>query len=142
LQSLWRTGGFTRGTPLGGVPARLCGRFQSARPYAIRTGAILQHSAAPLPRLFEDENDEEDELEPKRSQCQVFLQAGPGGPVLAAFPIRHFLISRLIESVAHRGDEFLIVEWLHEIGDRADGHGGGARCYVFARGNHNDAGLR
>ena len=56
---------------------------------------------------------------------------------------RHVIsFAALLESGAHGGDEFLVVERFHEEGERADGFGGGVRGQVFARSNNNYAGLR
>ena len=52
------------------------------------------------------------------------------------------LFPALLESEPYRGDEFLVVEWLHKKSERADGLGGGVRGQVFARGNNNYAGFR
>jgi len=52
------------------------------------------------------------------------------------------LFPALLESDPYRGDEFLVVKWLHEKSERADGLGGGVRGQVFARGNNNYAGFR
>jgi hypothetical protein len=49
------------------------------------------------------------------------------------------LILRLTERIAHRRKKFLVIERLHEKGDRANGHGGSARCQIFSRGDDNNA---
>src|SRR5207253_10729146 len=47
------------------------------------------------------------------------------------------LFPALIERVANRGDEFFVVERLHEKGDRADRHCGSTRGQILSRGNDN-----
>src|SRR6266480_3502412 len=48
----------------------------------------------------------------------------------------------LIQRFTHRGDKFFVIERFHEKRDRANGHGGGARGQIFARGDDNDTSLR
>src|SRR6266576_7325487 len=47
-----------------------------------------------------------------------------------------------MQRVTDGGDEFFVVERLHEKCDRTDGHCGGARGQIFTRSNDNDASLR
>ena len=54
-------------------------------------------------------------------------------------PICLTLILRLTERIAHRRKKFLVIERLHEKGDRANGHGGRAHGQIFSRGDDNNA---
>jgi hypothetical protein len=54
-------------------------------------------------------------------------------------PICLTLILRLTERITHRRKECFVIKRLHEKGDRANGHGGSARCQIFSRGDDNNA---
>jgi hypothetical protein len=53
-----------------------------------------------------------------------------------------FLFLTLTESAANCRDEFFVVKWFHEKGDRADGHCGSTRGQIFSCGDDNNTSLR